>query len=162
MKLEDLQKLIDSKAERKCNSCNEMLPVTEFYLKKDKNENHYRFNSPCKFCSNLNRNVNYQKAYHRKVKYGLSQEDYDKMLKDQNYCCDICKIHKDDYSKDFAVDHCHDTGKVRGLLCTNCNLGIGNAKHSIKILKSCIKYLEKHNKLDKWWPPTSICIIHLA
>jgi hypothetical protein len=144
MTKEKIQKLIDGGATRKCNCCNEILLVSDFYIKKSNNENHFRFNSPCKFCSNINRNINYQKQYHRKLKYNLTQNDYEKMLINQNYSCAICGIHREDLNKDLAVDHCHLTGKIRGLLCANCNSGIGFFKENLFKLKSAIKYIKKH------------------
>jgi hypothetical protein len=67
------------------------------------------------------------------------------MLINQDYSCAICGIHREDLSRDLAVDHCHSTGKIRDLLCINCNLGIGFFKESLFKLKSAINYLKKHN-----------------
>lgn len=148
MTKEQIQNLIETNATRKCKCCNELLNVNDFYIKASKNEKHFRFNSPCKFCSNLNRNVNYQKAYHRKIKYGIEQSDYDNMLKNQNFSCAICEIHIEDVNRDFSVDHCHTTGKIRDLLCINCNSMLGMGKENKNIFKSAIKYIQKHkNKL---------------
>lgn len=144
MTKEKIQKLIDSGATRKCNCCNEVLLVSDFHIKKSNNENHFRFNSPCKFCANINRNINYQKAYHRKLKYNITENDYQKMLINQDYSCAICGIHREDLNKDLAVDHCHSTGKIRDLLCANCNSGIGFFKESLFKLKSAIKYIKHH------------------
>ncbi len=145
MTKEKLDQLIKNGATRKCNSCNEVLLVSEFHIKKDiKHNKHYRFNSPCKICANVNRDVNYHKAYQRKRNYNLTTEEYDVKLHFQNYSCAICNIHRDDYSKDFAVDHCHETGKVRALLCNNCNVGLGFFKDSSSIIKKAIAYLDKH------------------
>lgn len=148
MTKEKLEELILLGATRKCSKCNEVLPVTNFHLKADKNTNHYRFNSPCKFCSNFYRNKNYYKAHRLKVKYNLSQEDYNLKLKAQKYSCAICNIHRDDYLKDFSVDHCHKTGKVRSLLCTQCNSGIGFFRENINNMEKAIAYIKKH-KNDK-------------
>jgi len=145
MTKEKLDQLLESGATKKCNRCNEVLPVTEFYIKHDvKHNKHYRFNSPCKFCANIARNIDYHKAYQRKLKYNLTSEEYELKLIEQNYSCGICNIHRDDYSKDFSVDHCHKTGKVRSLLCNNCNSGLGFFKDSPSIMKKAITYLDKH------------------
>ena len=145
MTKEKLYQLIENGATRKCNSCNEVLLVSEFHIKKDiKHNKHYRFNSPCKICANITRNIDYHKAYQRKRNYNLTTKEYDVKLIEQNYSCAICNIHRDDYSKDFAVDHCHKTGKVRALLCNNCNLGLGFFKDSSSIIKKAIVYLDKH------------------
>lgn len=58
-----------------------------------------------------------------KWRYGISLEQYNKILNQQNNCCAICG--KSEPKQRLAVDHCHNTGKVRGLLCTYCNLSLG-------------------------------------
>lgn len=75
--------------------------------------------------------------------YGITEEDYDKMFKEQQGCCAICKLHQKDYSRNLHIDHCHTTGKVRGLLCNSCNLGLGMFKDSIDLMNTAIKYLNK-------------------
>lgn len=74
----------------------------------------------------------------RKIRYGISEEQYQEMLLKQDGKCAICE-------KEMSpphVDHCHNTKKVRGLLCDTCNRGIGYLKEDINILKGAIKYLE--------------------
>ena len=144
MTKEKLEELITIGATRKCKKCCELLPVTDFYIKADKDNKHYRFNSPCKSCANIGRNINYHKAYQRKLKYNLTQEEYDLKLKEQNNSCAICGMHKDDYPKNFAIDHCHKTGKVRGLLCNHCNSGIGFFRENSNVMKKAIGYLKKY------------------
>ncbi len=75
-------------------------------------------------------------------KYGITIEEYEQMLKDQNGVCKICKG-PDPAGKDFAVDHCHVTGKVRGLLCQNCNTSLGLMKDSHVNLSNAINYLSQ-------------------
>lgn len=86
---------------------------------------------------------------HLKQKYNLSLEDYDILLYKQNNKCAICgkenKITENNIlSKGLHVDHCHKTGKVRGLLCYLCNTMIGKAKENPFILISAIKYLNNN------------------
>lgn len=79
-----------------------------------------------------------------KRKYNLTQEDYERMCKDQNGQCLICNT--DDFKgkgNKLYIDHCHKTGKIRGLLCSSCNVGLGNFKENIEALKNAIKYLLK-------------------
>ncbi len=57
--------------------------------------------------------------------YGLSNADYEKLLQLQHYRCGICGIHQKEVYHTLAVDHDHSTGKVRGLLCTTCNVRLG-------------------------------------
>ena len=84
------------------------------------------------------------KNYQLKRDYGITLEQYDERLEQQNYSCLICGSHKDLFSKDLAVDHCHSTGKIRGLLCKNCNTGIGNFKDDVEIMKRAIEYIERN------------------
>lgn len=75
----------------------------------------------------------YQKRINWRLKkrYSITDIDYESLLKEQNYSCAICKIHITEHKKikgekkNFAVDHCHKTSKIRGLLCYKCNMGLG-------------------------------------
>ena len=78
-----------------------------------------------------------------KYNYGITIEDYDNKLKEQNNCCAICKSDKPGGNGDFYVDHNHTTNQVRGLLCQWCNFMIGQSKESPEILRSGIDYLQK-------------------
>ncbi len=85
-------------------------------------------------------------------KYNLSKNEYNKLYKNQNgqcaICGTICKNHFDKSTiniRTFNIDHCHKTGKVRGLLCGGCNSMIGHADDNIEILLSAIDYLRKNN-----------------
>ena len=104
--------------------------------------------------------IAYQKAYRRatpvrekerslRADFGISLEQYDQMLTAQNGVCAICKYpetHKRNGKvKALAVDHHHGTGKIRGLLCADCNTGIGKLKHDVNVLSNAIDYLRKHN-----------------
>lgn len=71
--------------------------------------------------------------------YGLTLEQYNDMLVNQVGVCAICKEKPAD--RRLSVDHNHKTGKVRGLLCRNCNTALGGFKDSVLILKSAIEYL---------------------
>lgn len=73
--------------------------------------------------------------------YGLYPWQYDKMLKDQNNLCAICRL-PEPSGRYLAVDHCHTTNKVRGLLCINCNNGLGRFKDNVLALEKAIKYLQ--------------------
>ena len=77
------------------------------------------------------------------AKYGLTPDQYDDRLKSQNGCCAICKSNSPKTSriKHFCVDHCHKTGKIRGLLCSKCNRAIGLLEDSVEFLQTAIGYL---------------------
>jgi hypothetical protein len=77
--------------------------------------------------------------YQKKHKYGLTKEEYLGLFEKQNYKCAICETSLKD--KRAMVDHCHGTGKVRGLLCNNCNTLLGMADDDIIKLERAIDYL---------------------
>lgn len=73
-------------------------------------------------------------------KFGINYDQYTQMLKDHNEVCAICG-NKDRNGRALAVDHCHTTNKVRGLLCTDCNTALGLFKDSKDLLTAAIEYL---------------------
>ena len=84
---------------------------------------------------------------HLQTKYGLTEDKYYELLQEQNYVCAICgAAEADSKRKKFCVDHCHDTGVVRGLLCFGCNTMLGNAQDDPEILQNAIDYLKKFPK----------------
>jgi len=72
--------------------------------------------------------------------YGITPEDYDAMAAMQNNTCAICESECATGYR-LAVDHEHETGRIRGLLCMHCNSGIGNLRDSIPRLQAVIRYL---------------------
>lgn len=88
------------------------------------------------------KNVSKEKIREYSIKqYGITVEQYNQMFVDQNGLCKICKNPKGSNEKNLSIDHCHTTGKVRGLLCNKCNAGLGFFKDDISILTEAIKYL---------------------
>jgi len=86
------------------------------------------------------------KAQKRKAKFGISEIEFNTMLSNQNFSCAICGLHKDKFYRNFNVDHCHKTGKIRGLLCNTCNQGLGLLKDDKDLLTKAISYLEVGNE----------------
>lgn len=127
--------------DKPCSKCKKVLPLTEF--SKDKcQKNGYR--PSCRDCSSHIR---------RKSTYNLDQEDYEKILDQQNERCAICGVHQNDtyhqHRRGFHVDHCHDTGVVRALLCSPCNRGIGFLKDDQDLAQKAADYLKYHNTKNK-------------
>ena len=89
-------------------------------------------------------NLDKQRAYLLKKKYDITSEKYDEMLSEQNHKCYICHIHENKLDRSLAVDHCHKTGKVRGLLCGNCNRFLGQINDSIDTAERLLNYLNKY------------------
>jgi len=77
-----------------------------------------------------------------KQTYGLTLEEHEHMWWEQNGCCKICHVPEAEAPRGWlAIDHCHDTGRVRGLLCNNCNALLGMAKDRPEILDAAKAYL---------------------
>lgn len=97
------------------------------------------------YCSDICKNTGLQDAYFKRV-YGIGVLQYEKMLNEQSNVCKICSsegfiMNKDRHKMKLVVDHCHSTGKVRGLLCHNCNRALGLFKDSKISLTKAIDYL---------------------
>jgi hypothetical protein len=132
---------------KKCTKCLEEKPATtEFFF--SRKEGKLKLQSHCKVCVNLNlskrirkkQNPEYARNYHLVQKYGITQEDYEEMLKVQSGVCAVCK----DGNRKLVVDHCHTTGKIRGLLCHHCNVSLGLFNDNIETLQEAIRYLSWH------------------
>lgn len=96
----------------------------------------------------IHRNADLRKSF------GISIEEYDAMHAAQNGVCAICarpeRARRGDKTKWLAVDHDHKTGKVRGLLCTPCNIAIGNFEDNEERLFAAVDYLRKHSDDPSW------------
>jgi len=84
---------------------------------------------------------NYSRAEAFKRKFGITIFDYDEIFKKQNGVCAICGRPQSEFKRKFSLDHCHKTLKVRGLLCSTCNSGIGFFDDDIERIENAIKYL---------------------
>jgi len=80
--------------------------------------------------------------YDIKRKYGITDTEYYQLTESQHNVCAICNGN-DDRGARLAVDHCHTTNKVRGLLCRKCNVALGYLNDDIALLESAINYLKK-------------------
>ena len=93
----------------------------------------------------------HQRKYKLKSRYNLDSQSYDSLVKRCDGACEICGtpfntsvLHKGKEAH-VCVDHCHDTHQVRGLLCDNCNKGLGHFGDNIDYLLNAIQYLNKND-----------------
>lgn len=114
---------------KQCRSCGVGKPLSEFHTRGDTGKKQ----NSCKSCY-------YDKQVFRK--YGITLEDYDRMYQEQNGVCKICSLPQiSPRNTRLCIDHDHRNGKVRGLLCSDCNRGIGLLKDDPRILDKASEYL---------------------
>lgn len=125
--------------DRTCRACGETKPLAQFGLHKP---------SPggrilrCRECNyKVQKKVNQRHKLLRK--YGLTEADYDQMVVEQRGQCLICDQVPSGLHGRLHVDHCHDSGKVRGLLCHGCNVSLGHMRDDPARLESAAAYLRE-------------------
>ncbi len=148
---------------KKCNRCNRVKSLSEFYRNKKYKDNFTTWCREC-FCDyhkehgreyyqsekgqlaykKYRRSDGYKKVQRKsklKYYYGITLIEYDQMFEDQNGVCAVCG-NMNDSGQRLSIDHDHKTGKIRGLLCHRCNVALGYAKDSVDLLEKLIKYLK--------------------
>ena len=113
-----------------CRTCKEDKSLEEFQVDSRTSNNR---RTDCRQCRN----------FHKRIS-SISASQRENLLKKQNNACAICGITTVENQRQLSVDHNHDTHQVRGLLCTNCNVGLGNFKDNITHLALAIEYLVKY------------------
>lgn len=135
-----------------CPSCNTHKPLSEYYnrAKDRKCRECIKAARRAKYaeCSSTRHRIKFRNRVVLLRKYGLTLEQFTRMIDDQEGRCAVCFVALDFMApaKDNSsacVDHCHTTGKVRGLLCKRCNLGLGFAQDNPTILRNMAEYLER-------------------
>jgi len=148
---------------KRCGHCKETKLITEFHNDK---KGSFGKSSRCKPCANkwsrfhhhrkMREVPEYKEAQrnnHFKTRYGISADEYDSRCSqaDKDGCA-ICGIKQPNgtrWKDKWHLDHCHSTGKVRGMLCGNCNRGLGQFQDSEEIMTKAIDYLKKHRETSK-------------
>ena len=131
-----------------CSKCKTAKSLKEFFRDSHKKSG---YTSSCKVCRQKAhsgwKKRNKEKCNHTsrinnyKRMYGITIDDWNRMFQEQCGRCAICGKHQSEEPMRLHVDHNHTTGKVRKLLCSNCNRMLGCAKEDIRILDAAIKYL---------------------
>lgn len=127
-----------------CPKCQNIQTISRF----NKNKNtKFGIACYCKPCSKNRNKRKYDSEYHRsynlKKNHNITSEEYNKMFVKQNKLCGICQKDLTILKKNNVhLDHCHKTGKIRGILCLNCNFGLGSFKDNEEFLEKAIQYLK--------------------
>lgn len=151
--------LCETPKEKKCPHCNLVLEIKEFHSRGPGKT----LQSWCKNCTRTRGKLPQRKTIaakyrnskkgkitsfrgHQGVRYKLTITEFETMIEKQNNCCAICgkEFNNTKRTKGPYVDHDHNTGKVRELLCHNCNLGIGHFGDNLKLVHLGYLYLLKH------------------
>lgn len=154
---------------KKCTNCNITKEISKFYKHKGKKDG---LRSHCSEClqkqfkiksTDVNfkvkrkllqreyrknpdfkkREKEWQRKTNFKRSYGITVDGYNFLFNKQNGNCAICGLNQINFKRKLAVDHCHTTKKIRGLLCDHCNPGLGYFKDSEILLNKAIKYLKE-------------------
>lgn len=137
---------------KRCTKCGEHKPRSEFYPHAVAKNG---VSAWCKACTNaaslerqkrdrkgvslINRRAKLKKAF------GMTLEQYDQMLEAQGEKCALCGSDFPGGRGRFVVDHCHETGRIRGLLCNLCNVGLGALRDSPALMAKAIRYLKERD-----------------
>lgn len=136
-----------------CTKCGSTKPDTDFYTYGKKGKRH----GSCKTCykkrskeDKVKQGRRHRKSVELRWQYGLSIEDYERMIELCDNKCEICGAPPPTKGrkKTLCVDHCHDTGIVRGLLCDKCNRAIGLIGEDHQTLLKAIQYLARSRPLQ--------------
>jgi hypothetical protein len=129
-----------------CTKCGLSLPIDSFSSYKYKGDT--RLRARCKNCrtddqkERYSKNPDVHRGYLYKQKYGITLEQYDQMVVEQEGVCLICDTDTPmGHHKRFVVDHNHTSGEVRGLLCSKCNSGLGCFSDNPNTLLKAAQYL---------------------
>ena len=119
---------------KRCSRCKAEKPPTQFYKSKQTPDGRCSWCKPCF--------IKARRVYNLKAKFGITREEYNRMLAWSNGGCAICGAKTSRNRQELGVDHNHKTGEVRGLLCHRCNMGIGHFNDSLRLLTIAVAYLK--------------------
>lgn len=129
-----------------CSECWQFFNASHFHPEP---RNKDGLNGSCRKCRNKKTimwqrlNPRTKRNTHLKSKFGITIDQFNELLAKQNHCCAICMSPTPKGRGTFHVDHCHETGKIRGILCHDCNTGIGKLGDSLESVKKAVSYLER-------------------
>lgn len=128
---------------KRCTKCGELKPLSDFPVRKDRGSVP---RSHCRPCHNADAKTPHAKALQRewryRTKYGITVAEFEVMLADQHRRCAICGSGLDEAT--WHLDHDHESGQVRGILCELCNKGLGQFKDNPDRLLAAAAYLIQH------------------
>lgn len=146
---------------KSCTSCGEIKPLSEFHIRRTRADG---LAAKCKSCACEYKRLHYEanaeiyrerqrqwalnnpewvRDYRMRSIYGISADEFDRLYDLQGGCCRICGSNEQRGRGGLHVDHDHETGQVRSLLCCKCNPGIGFFNNDPVLLRAAAAYLER-------------------
>lgn len=138
------------------NVCKECLKIyfVDYYKKNKEKIRRYQKDNP-DIHNKANEKYNRKPTSKKKrrgisymYKYGITEKDFNDMFLKQKGRCAICGVSQLDIEYRINIDHCHETGIVRGLLCRRCNTALGHFKDDVDIMQRAIDYLNEANNAE--------------
>lgn len=144
---------------KRCSHCREVKTLSEFHNNRNQPDGKLIECKPCRRAYNRNAYQKVKDTPRQKranlrntliTNYGLSLEDYDALLVKQRGCCAICGQEPEGKraTRRLHVDHCHQSNRVRGLLCIHCNRALGSLGDNLQGVMRAVRYLQNGKQLD--------------
>lgn len=134
--------------EVECSKCHKTQPLSEFPIQKNKQNGRSYYHTHCNECRRerarkVIRGLSKEEIRRRNLwaEFKITVEDWDSLFQSQGKKCAICGT-KEKTGNGFCTDHCHKSGKIRGILCTCCNTVLGHARDNPEILIKAVWYLQ--------------------
>ena len=121
---------------KQCRSCGVQKPLTDFY----------KTRRTCKRCfadkanKKYHANKDIRRDQNMRRLYGISLDTYNEMFAEQEGCCACCGRHQTNFTRALSIDHDHETGEVRALLCTHCNTAYGSLNEDEERIRQLLRY----------------------
>lgn len=136
---------------KRCARCQETKPLDDFYKNRTQSQGVQAYCKPCWKADikarldgpDREKMLRWRRSGHLVKKYGITADEFDAIVAAQGGGCAICGRTEDRAERYLCVDHCHDTGRVRGGLCSPCNQGMGQFAHDPALLRAAAEYLER-------------------
>ena len=129
-----------------CTACQQYKLLDEFNKNKD---GKFGKHSICRQCTTERNRFRYANgdsyAVRLKKLYGLTVKEYEELYAESQGKCQSCGIKEEELTRRLAVDHCHNTGKVRGLLCGKCNTALGQLNDNLDTISALYSYLKERS-----------------
>jgi hypothetical protein len=141
---------------KRCTTCGISKKTSAFGYQKDYKSKNLKVRTSCKACRTEDQKKRYQTRTPEQIEaardrdlrrlYGIGLDDYNRLFLYQEGRCPGCGKHQSELEKALSVDHRHSDGAVRGLLCSGCNLAIGNVKENSETLMNLASYIKRTNQ----------------